>query len=123
MSRTNAFATWGGSFNSWRTMRDVFRRSRNRLRTLAVVGLKALREPRRLISGRLIAGRQGRTGSATSAGMRTKVNIATLDAAQCRALAQQYKDRAREPDVSQARAFIMKNIARSLMGLATQLDT
>ena len=45
-----------------------------------------------------------------------------LDAGQFRALAQDYKDRAREHGVPPDNAFIMKNIARSLMGLATQLD-
>jgi hypothetical protein len=45
-----------------------------------------------------------------------------LDATHCLALANEYKDRAREPGVSKERAFIMNNIARSLIGLATQLD-
>jgi hypothetical protein len=44
------------------------------------------------------------------------------NAMDCRALAKEYKDRAREPGVSEDSAFIMNNIARSLMGLATQLD-
>ena len=37
-------------------------------------------------------------------------------------MAKDYKDRAREAGVSKDSAFIMNNIARSLMGLATQLD-
>jgi hypothetical protein len=45
-----------------------------------------------------------------------------LNATQCRKFAKEYKDRAREPDMSKDTAFIMNNIARSLMGLATQLD-
>jgi len=45
-----------------------------------------------------------------------------LSPTQCRALAKQYKDLARQAGVSEDRAFIMNNIARSLNGLATQLD-
>jgi hypothetical protein len=45
-----------------------------------------------------------------------------LNAVQCRRLAKEYKDRASEPDVSKDSAFIMRNIARSFMGLASQLD-
>ncbi len=45
-----------------------------------------------------------------------------LNATQCRAMAKEYRDRAREAGVSKDSAFIMNNIARSLMGLATQLD-
>ena len=45
-----------------------------------------------------------------------------LNAMQCRALAKEYKNRARGPGVTKDSAFIMKNIARSLSGLATQLD-
>jgi len=45
-----------------------------------------------------------------------------LNATQCRKFAEEYKDRAREPGISRDSAFIMNNIARSLMGLATQLD-
>ncbi len=45
-----------------------------------------------------------------------------LNADQCRALAKEYKVRARETGPSKDSAFIMNNIARSLMGLATQLD-
>ena len=44
------------------------------------------------------------------------------DDLQCRALAKKYKDDARHTGISKDRAFIMNNIARSLMGLATQLD-
>jgi hypothetical protein len=45
-----------------------------------------------------------------------------LDASQCRMLANEYKSRARETGISKDLACIMNNIARSLMGLATQLD-
>jgi len=45
-----------------------------------------------------------------------------LNAAQCRDLAKEYKNRAREPGIAEDSAVIMKNIARSLTGLATQLD-
>jgi hypothetical protein len=72
-------------------------------------------EPRRLISGWPVRGK--RFGSTNVEG-----NVSKLEAGQCRALAQEYKDRAREPSAPQDTAFIMKNIARSLMGLATQLD-
>ena len=118
MTRTNAFVGWGGNSNYLRTMTGAFRRYRNRLRILAVIGFKALRGPQRRITGPHIAGRAGRT----DAGVRTNVDVPVLDAPQCRALAQEYKDRAREPDAPQDSAFIMKNIARSLMGLATQLE-
>ena len=46
-----------------------------------------------------------------------------LTPAQCRALAGEFKSMSRSTSVSKERAFIMGNIARSLMGLATQLDT
>ena len=45
-----------------------------------------------------------------------------LNATQCRILAKEYRNRAREPGVAKDSASIMNNIARSLMGLATQLD-
>jgi hypothetical protein len=45
-----------------------------------------------------------------------------LDARECRVLAGEYKQLAREPGLSKDRAAIMNNIARTLMGLATQLD-
>jgi hypothetical protein len=45
-----------------------------------------------------------------------------LTSTQCRALAKEYKDLARRAGVSEDSAFIMTNIARSLNGLATQLD-
>jgi hypothetical protein len=45
-----------------------------------------------------------------------------LTAAQCLALAQEYKSLANRADVSQDRAALLKNIARSLTGLANQLD-
>ena len=45
-----------------------------------------------------------------------------LTPAQCRALAGEYKSTSRSACVSKERSFIMTNIARSLMGLATQLD-
>jgi hypothetical protein len=45
-----------------------------------------------------------------------------LTAAQCQALASQYKALAKSPDISGDRAAMLRNIARSLTGLATQLD-
>jgi len=45
-----------------------------------------------------------------------------LDPTQCRTLASEYRALAREPGLSKDRASIMNNIARTLMGLATQLD-
>jgi hypothetical protein len=45
-----------------------------------------------------------------------------LDASHCRKLAREYKELAREPGVSRDRAVIMSNVARTLAGLATQLD-
>jgi hypothetical protein len=41
---------------------------------------------------------------------------------QWRTLTMEYKDLARRLEVSKDRAFILNNIARSLAGLATQLD-
>jgi hypothetical protein len=43
-------------------------------------------------------------------------------AAQCRELANHYKALSQTPGVSTDRAFILKNIARSLAGLASQMD-
>jgi hypothetical protein len=45
-----------------------------------------------------------------------------LTAAQCQLLAQEYKSLARRHDASPDRAAMLKNIARSLAALATQLD-
>jgi len=45
-----------------------------------------------------------------------------LDPSHCRKLAREYKELAREPGTSTDRAFIMNNVARTLTGLATQLD-
>jgi len=45
-----------------------------------------------------------------------------LTAAQCQAFAQQYKGMSLVPDISKDRAFLLKNIARSFAGLASQLD-
>jgi hypothetical protein len=42
--------------------------------------------------------------------------------AQCRQLAGNYKDRAREVGISQRRATLLTNIARSFSGLANQLE-
>ena len=46
-----------------------------------------------------------------------------ISAEQCRAVASEYKRRSLLANISNDRAFIMKNISRSLMGLATQLDS
>jgi hypothetical protein len=45
-----------------------------------------------------------------------------LTAAQCQALASQYKVMAEVPHISEKRALTLRNIARSFTGLATQLD-
>jgi hypothetical protein len=45
-----------------------------------------------------------------------------LTAAQCRQLADSYKARAREAGISQKRATLLTNMARSFMGLASQLE-
>ncbi len=45
-----------------------------------------------------------------------------LTASQCQALASEYKSLARQPNVSEERAAMLVNIARTLVGLATQLD-
>ena len=52
-----------------------------------------------------------------------KINNETqLTAAQCQELANHYKSLSQLPGISTDRAFILKNIARSLAGLASQLD-
>jgi hypothetical protein len=45
-----------------------------------------------------------------------------LTAAECQNLAAEYKSMAQRPDVSKECAVMLTNIARSLSGLATQLD-
>jgi hypothetical protein len=45
-----------------------------------------------------------------------------LTAAECQALADEYKSLARQPDTSSERAAMLTNIARSLVRVATQLD-
>lgn len=45
-----------------------------------------------------------------------------MTAGECQELANHYKALAREASISDDRAFILKNIARSFTGLATQLD-
>jgi hypothetical protein len=45
-----------------------------------------------------------------------------LTVSQCKALASEYKSLAQQPNVSEERAATLLNIARSLVGLATQLD-
>jgi len=45
-----------------------------------------------------------------------------LTAAECRAFALEIKETLQATDIFKDRAFILKNIARSLIGLATQLD-
>ena len=49
-------------------------------------------------------------------------NASQLTAAQCQELGNHYKSLSRLPGISTDRAFILKNIARSLAGLASQLD-
>jgi hypothetical protein len=45
-----------------------------------------------------------------------------MTAVECQELANHYKALAREASISDDRAFILKNIARSFAGLASQLD-
>jgi hypothetical protein len=45
-----------------------------------------------------------------------------LTASKCKALACEYKSLAQQPNISEERAAMLVNIARSLVGLATQLD-
>lgn len=45
-----------------------------------------------------------------------------VTASQCQALAGEYKSLARQSNVSDERAAMLLNIARSFVGLATQLD-
>ena len=45
-----------------------------------------------------------------------------LNSSDCRTLATEYKVRARQPSTSSESSSIMNNVARSLVGLATQLD-
>ena len=49
-----------------------------------------------------------------------RANVMT--AVQCQELANHYKALAREASISNDRAFVLKNIARSFAGLASQLD-
>ena len=49
-------------------------------------------------------------------------NINMMTAAQFQELADHYKALSQTPGISTDRAFILKNIARSLAGLASQLD-
>ena len=49
-------------------------------------------------------------------------NASQLTAAQCQELANDYKSLSQLPGISTDRVFILKNIARSLAGLASQLD-
>lgn len=45
-----------------------------------------------------------------------------LTAAECQAQAAKYKSLAQRSDISEDRAVLLRNIARSLAGLANQLD-
>ncbi|MCD9825325.1 hypothetical protein [Bradyrhizobium japonicum] len=45
-----------------------------------------------------------------------------LTVAQCQELAIEYKTLSQVPDISKDRAGLLKNIARSFVGLASQLD-
>jgi hypothetical protein len=45
-----------------------------------------------------------------------------LTAAQCQALANEYKSCARDPNIPKELADMLTNIARSFAGLSTQLD-
>jgi hypothetical protein len=48
--------------------------------------------------------------------------VVCVTAAQCRDLADDHKGRAREAGISQKRAVLLTNIARSFSGLASQLE-
>jgi hypothetical protein len=45
-----------------------------------------------------------------------------ITAAQCKSIAQHYKTLASSPSISEDRAFLLRNIARSFVGVAGQLD-
>jgi hypothetical protein len=45
-----------------------------------------------------------------------------LTAAQCQAVAQEYKDLAQKPNIPVDRVTLLNNVAQSLKRLATQLD-
>ncbi len=45
-----------------------------------------------------------------------------LTPTECQKLARQYKSLAQQPNVSKERSVMLTNIARTLSGLATQLD-
>jgi hypothetical protein len=45
-----------------------------------------------------------------------------MTAAECRKLAEQYRDQAKESGLSRKKATILKNISRSFRGLASQLE-
>lgn len=45
-----------------------------------------------------------------------------LNAAQCQALAKEYKKLAQKPDIPADRGTLLNNVAQSLKRLATQLD-
>jgi hypothetical protein len=46
----------------------------------------------------------------------------TITAAQCRELSSEFKQRARQAGISDARANLLKNISRSFSALANQLE-
>jgi hypothetical protein len=45
-----------------------------------------------------------------------------LTAAQCRAISDRHKARAKQPGISKKRAAVLMNIARTYSGLASQLE-
>jgi hypothetical protein len=45
-----------------------------------------------------------------------------LTAAQCQKFADEYKSLARQTDVTEQRVALLKNVARSFVGVASQLD-
>lgn len=46
----------------------------------------------------------------------------TLTGAQCTALAEKYRRLAKAPNISDDRSYLLRNVARSLIGVAGQLD-
>ena len=51
-----------------------------------------------------------------------QLEFCSMTAEKCQELANQYKAMARSADLSEGRAVLLKNIARSYAGLASQLD-
>ena len=68
------------------------------------------------------ARQQGRSGKIAEPVIMAQPGEGLLSAGQCRAFASEFKRQSRAPNSSEDLAFIRKNIARTLMGLAPQLE-